>query len=113
MQLDTYERVVTAGARIISDQRSRSGTAVPPLLAASPQAGIRRAHAADDEGTLPRPMAVPSVAQLQLYGVDLALGPIRVVEDAIDTLRAWPPRNQRDLRIAPRRHAGAAVPADV
>jgi hypothetical protein len=42
-------------------------------------------------------MAVPSVAQLQLYGVDLVLGPIRVVEDAIDTLRAWPPRNLQDL----------------
>ena len=97
MQLDTYERVAAAGARIISDQRSRSGTAVPPLLAASPRAGIRRAHAADDEGTLPRPMAVPSAAQLQLYGVDLAVGPIRVVEDAIDTLRAWPPRNHQDL----------------
>ena len=97
MQLDTYERVLAAGARIISDQRSHSSTAVPTLLAAAPQTGIRRAHATDSDGTVPEPMAVPSVAQLQLYGVSLALGPLRVAEDAINTLRGWPPRNQQDL----------------
>ena len=97
MQLDTYERVLAAGARIISDQRSRSSAPVPALPAAAPQTGIRRAHATDSDGTAPEPMAVPSVAQLQLYGVSLALGPLRVVEDAIDTLRGWPPRNQQDL----------------
>jgi hypothetical protein len=42
-------------------------------------------------------MAVPSSAQLSLYGVSLVLGPLRVVEDAIDTLRKWPPRYQTDV----------------
>jgi len=97
MQLDTYERVLAAGARIISDQRSHSSAPVPALPAASPQVQIRRAHSTDSDGAAPGPMAVPSVAQLQLYGVSLALGPLRVVEDAIDTLRWWPPRNQQDL----------------
>jgi hypothetical protein len=97
MQLDTCERVVAAGTRIISDQRSHTGAPVPILPAASPEIAIRPAHATGDDRSAPGPMAVPSVAQLQLYGVSPALGPLRAVEDAVDTLRKWPPRDQQAL----------------
>ena len=96
MQLDRCERIVASGARMISDQRSRTGASAPRLATVAGMA-IRSAHAKDNDGAAPGPMAVPSVAQLHLYGVSLSLGPLRVVEDAIDTLLRWPPRDQRDL----------------
>jgi hypothetical protein len=94
--LDTCERVVSAGARIISDERSRAGTAAAPSLPAA-TAQIRRAHEPGGEHTTAGPMAVPSVAQLQLFGVTLAPGPLRVAQDAVDTLRRWPPFHHEDL----------------
>jgi hypothetical protein len=95
MELDSCERIVSAGARIISDQRSRRG-AVAPRVPAGSGTARRRAH---EEPAARRgaPMAVPSVLPLQLYDVHLALGPVRAVEDAINTLREWPPRSQGDL----------------
>jgi hypothetical protein len=93
--LDTCERVVSAGARIISDERSRNGTTAPSLPAAT--ALVREAHVRDGEHATTGPMAVPSLAQLQLFGVNLAPGPLRVAADAVDTLREWPPFHQEDL----------------
>jgi hypothetical protein len=42
-------------------------------------------------------LAVPSVTPIQLYDVSVVLGPLRVIEDAINTLGQWPPRGQREL----------------
>jgi hypothetical protein len=95
-QLDRCERIVATGARLISDQRSRAARPTPELPG-GPQTAVRSAHAKAHEGAAPGPMAVPSSAQLSLYGVSLVLGPLRVVEDAIDTLRKWPPRYQTDV----------------
>ena len=95
-QLDEYERVVSSGARIISDQRSRAATAAPRLPAAPTQ--VRFAHFGADGAAGQGQGAVPSAEQLCLYDARLVLGPLRVVEDATDTLRKWPPRGQEDLR---------------
>ena len=94
-QLDEYERVVSSGARIISDQRSRAATAAPRLPAAPTQ--VRFAHFGADGAAGQGQGAVPSAEQLCLYDARLVLGPLRVVEDATDTLRKWPPRGQEDL----------------
>ncbi|HET9894559.1 MAG TPA: hypothetical protein VFQ44_06450 [Streptosporangiaceae bacterium] len=104
-QLDTDERVVAAGARIISDDRARSGTASPSLPEAT--AGIREAHAlngqhapsehAPSNDATASHMAVPSLDLLQLLGVNLAPVRPRVIADAVDTLREWPSLRQAEL----------------
>lgn len=96
MQLDQCERIVAAGARLISDHRARRATPAPQLPAAS--GTLRSAHdQAADLAAYGGPMAVPSVAALELYGASLVLGPVRVAADAIDTLRRWAPRSQGEL----------------
>jgi hypothetical protein len=42
-------------------------------------------------------MAVPNPAQLPMFDTSLALGPLRCVSDALDTLRRWPPLEQEKL----------------
>jgi hypothetical protein len=96
MELDNVERVVASGARIISDQRSRRN-AVAPRVPAGDETARRHAHDETAVGGRGGPMSVPSVVPLQLYGVHLALGPIRAVGDAISTLRAYPPLGQDGL----------------
>ncbi len=97
MQLDQCERIVAAGARLISDHRSRRASPAPQLPVASGTLPRSAHHEAVGRAAHDGPMAVPSVASLELYDVSLVLGPIRVAADAIDTLLRWPPRSQGEL----------------
>jgi len=111
--------VVAAGARIIGDHRAVVGGWPPelPNLIWVPRLAHEPAGTAPTTGTLTggtltndiitgdiftggaptKPPAVPCADQLQLYGAPLVLGPLRSVSDAIDTLRHWPPYDQRGL----------------
>jgi len=93
-RLDRCERIVAAGARIIGDQRAVAGGWRPELP--NPVWAPRPAHAPGGDAPL-GPLAVPCTEQLQLYGAPLVLGPLRSVADAVDTLRHWPPYDQRGL----------------
>lgn len=94
-QLDRCERIVGTGARIITDSRATFSRA--PRAVGVGQA--RPAHHGDLDGEVRTgTMAVPNPAQLAMFDADsLALGPLRCVGDAIDTLRRWPPLDQQHL----------------
>jgi len=89
VQLDHCERIVAAGGRIITDQRSFAGAPVPP-----PDNESRPAH---HDGTATAAMTVPAVSPLRLYGASMAPGPLHVIEGAISTLREFQPRSQQGL----------------
>jgi hypothetical protein len=86
VKLDRYERIVGTGARLITDARATSAGPRPdPVLDEG-----RAAHQ-DAVGRL----GLPDPAQLRMFGTPLALGPLRRVGDAIDTLRRWPAGDQQ------------------
>ena len=92
VQLDRCERVVAIGATMINDERA----------AAEQQPGRqdfavdRFSHRSRPDPARPAPgdrMAVPSSQQLAMFGGSLTLAPLRTVDDAIDTLDNWRPRD--------------------
>jgi hypothetical protein len=94
-QLDRCERIVGTGARIITDSRAA-------FERAPRQTGLGEArpahHGTFDDVVGSGTMAVPNPAQLSMFDAGpLALGPLRCVSDAIDTLRRWPPLDQEKL----------------
>ncbi len=92
VQLDRCERVVAIGATMINDERAAAELRPDRQKDFT---GDRLAHRslADFETWSPGDhMAVPNSQQLAMFGRSLTLGPLRTVDDAIDTLDNWRPR---------------------
>jgi len=87
--LNRAERIVAVGARLISDHRSRSGGDDLRSEIVLPRQAHRLVSGGASEAV---PSWVPDSTQLSMFGVPLALGPIRRVEDCNRTLHEWCPR---------------------
>lgn len=90
VQLDRCERVVAVGATIINDARVAATGPVERSVHEQTRPAHRTDLVPDDDGHVP--LALPNSAQLQMFGSPLTLGPLRCVDDAVNTLAHWRPR---------------------
>jgi hypothetical protein len=95
-QLNRCERIVAIGATLIADART-NGVRLAADEVVSVRSAHRHDHMAPSEYASVSGMGVPDQASLHLFGTPLALGPLRCVEDGIDILHHWRPRDQAGL----------------
>ncbi|MEV4517435.1 hypothetical protein AB0K00_51830 [Dactylosporangium sp. NPDC049525] len=88
-QLNLCERIVAIGATMISDNRAEAETPTRDPL--------NQARGAHRDGVDASLLRVPDSEQLDLFGGQLALGPLRAVEDAIDTLAHFQPQDRQGV----------------
>ncbi|KUL41361.1 hypothetical protein [Actinoplanes awajinensis] len=91
VQLDRCERVVAIGATMINDERAAAEHRPDRRVLDTDRLAHQRSGGLESYGPGDH-MAVPSSQQLAMFGGALTLGPLRTVDDAIDTLDNWRPR---------------------
>jgi hypothetical protein len=92
-QLARYERIVAVGAALIAGGLAPRLPDEPTRVAVKDPRDAHRPAPVGSPGEAV-PLKAPNPDQLRMFGVALALGPVRLVADAINALEHWPPMDQ-------------------